>query len=430
MSLERIHPADLRVAMISMHTSPLDQPGTGDAGGMNVYVAQTARRIAAAGAEVDVFTRATSSRQPETVQMAPRVTVHNLPAGPFDGLRKEDLPGQVCPFTAELMRLTMARPENHYDVVHSHYWLSGQAGWLAAQRWNVPLVHSMHTMAKVKNSALASADEPEPLIRVVGEEQIVTASDHLIANTADERYDLIRHYGADPSSVSVVHPGVDLDVFAPRDRAEARRRTQLPADKQIVLFVGRIQPLKAPDLLVRAIADLVRREPWRRDSLQLVICGGLSGNGLAQPDELVRLAAEGGIGDLVTFRAPVPPDDLADLYAAADIVAVPSYSESFGLVAVEAQACGTPVVAAAVGGLRTAVSHRSSGLLVDGHDPQLWSQTLAAVLSDHELRVRMGDSARGHAEKFSWAATAAGTLSVYSDAVTRTRADRLLQAVN
>lgn len=430
MSLPRIRPADLRVAMISMHTSPLDQPGSGDAGGMNVYIAQTARLIAESGAHVDVFTRATSSRQPDAEQMAPGVTVHNLAAGPYEGLSKEDLPGQVCPFTAELMRICMQRPERFYDVVHSHYWLSGQAGWLAAQRWDVPLIHSMHTMAKVKNSHLAHDDRPEPLVRVVGEEQVVRAADALIANTADERDDLVHHYGADPHRVRVVHPGVDLGTFRPKDRAGARERAGLPADKKVILFVGRIQPLKAPDLLVRAVADLVAREPHRRKELCLVICGGLSGAGMARPGELVDLATQAGIGDLVTFLPPVPPDDLADLYAAADLVAVPSYSESFGLVALEAQAAGTPVLAAGVGGLRTAVSHGSSGLLVDGHATRQWADAVSGLLDNGDLRGRLAGGARHHAEMFSWAATAAGTLAGYSEALTRASSHRILQAAN
>ncbi len=427
--LSRIPAADLRVAMISMHTSPLAQPGSGDAGGMNVYVAQTARLMAEAGAAVDVFTRATSSSQPEHEEMAPGVTVYNLPAGPFAGLRKEDLPTQVCPFTAELMRVSAARREGWYDLVHTHYWLSGQAGWLAAQRWNVPLVHSMHTMAKVKNANLAATDSPEPFSRVIGEEQLVGAADAIIANTADERYDLMRHYGADPGRVAVVHPGVDLEIFTPRDRFGARQRTGLPPDRRIVLFVGRIQPLKAPDLLVRAVADLVSREPERRSDTQLVICGGPSGNGLDRPDGLAALAVSLGVADMVTFLPPVPPRELADLYAAADVVAVPSYSESFGLVALEAQAAGTPVLAAGVGGLRTAVSHRRSGLLVDGHDVQQWADALGGILSQRRLRESLAAGSRGHAERFSWAATAADTLSVYSAA--RSRRDQvLLQAVN
>lgn len=419
--------ADLRVAMISMHTSPLDQPGSGDAGGMNVYVARTAQLVAESGAKVDVFTRATSSRQPESQVMAPGVTVHNLPAGPFAGLRKEDLPAQVCPFTAEVLRFAMSRYETPYDIVHSHYWLSGQSGWLASQRWNVPLIHSMHTMAKVKNDNLAVGDRPEPLVRVVGEEQVVRAADRLIANTADERYELMRHYGAPGDRVDVVHPGVDLATFAPRDRQNARRRSGLAEDGDIVLFVGRIQPLKAPDLLIHALADLIAREPWRRERLRLVICGGPSGSGVAHPDELARLARHLRVADLITFLPPLTPAELADLYASADVVAVPSYSESFGLVALEAQACGVPVLAAGVGGLRTAVSHRGSGVLVDGHDPHTWADEIADLLDRPRERRRLALGARRHAAEFGWAATAAGTLSTYSAA----RAGRrILQPAN
>ncbi len=416
MTVARTHDVDMRVAMISMHTSPLDQPGSGDAGGMNVYVARTAQLVAQAGATVDVFTRATSSRQPESVAMGPGVTVHNLPAGPFAGLRKEELPEQVCPFTSEVLRFALAKSDSPYDVVHSHYWLSGQAGWLTSQRWRVPLVHSMHTMAKVKNDNLAVGDRPEPLVRVVGEEQVVRAADRLIANTADERFELMRHYGAPGERVDVVHPGVDLATFSPRDRDTARRRTGFSADRDIVVFVGRIQPLKAPDLLVRAVADLVAREPHRRERLQLVVCGGPSGAGVAHPEELLQLAGHLGVADLITFLPPLAPTALADLYASADVVAVPSYSESFGLVALEAQACGVPVLAACVGGLRTAVSHRSSGVLVDGHEPYTWSKELADLLDRPRERSRLAAGARRHAQDFSWAATAAGTLAAYSEA--------------
>ncbi|MFN8126508.1 MAG: D-inositol-3-phosphate glycosyltransferase [Candidatus Nanopelagicales bacterium] len=427
MAVPRIHSAPLRVAMISMHTSPLDQPGTGDAGGMNVYIAQTARRIADSGATVDVFTRATSSRRPEIVDLAEGVRVHHLPAGPYQGLRKEDLPGQVCPFTAELLRVCARVPEDYYDIVHSHYWLSGQAGWLAAQRWSIPLVHSMHTMAKVKNAHLAVTDSPDPLIRVVGEEQLTGVADRLIANTSDERRELIHWYGAAPERTTVVHPGVDLATFTPRDRAAARERVGLPADEQVIVFVGRIQPLKAPDLLVRAVARMTASDPTR--PVRLVVCGGPSGSGLARPDELVGLARDLSVSDRVELRPPVSPTELADLYAAADLVAVPSYSESFGLVAVEAQACGTPVVAAAVGGLRTAVADGVGGLLVDGHDPDVWAGSLSALLDQPRLRAALAAGARAHAEKFSWSATAAGTLAVYDDALAGRRS-RTLRAVN
>src|SRR3954449_2836975 len=207
-----------RVATLSVHTSPLDQPGAGDAGGMNVYIVEVSRRLAARGIEVDVFTRATSSDLPPVVEMIPGVTVRHVSAGPFEGLGKEDLPAQLCAFTAAVLREEAQHEPGHFDVVHSHYWLSGQVGWLARDRWGVPLVHSAHTLAKVKNAALADDDEPEPRARVIGEEQVVAEADRLVANTAEEARQLVDFYGADPRRTLVVPPGVDLQRFSPGDR--------------------------------------------------------------------------------------------------------------------------------------------------------------------------------------------------------------------
>src|SRR3954470_14041204 len=200
-----------RVATLSVHTSPLEQPGTGDAGGMNVYIVEVAERLARAGVEVEIFTRATSKGLPPTVEMAPGVLVRHVIAGPFEGLAKEDLPAQLCAFTNGVLRAEATREPGYYDLVHSHYWLSGQVGWLAAERWGVPLVHSMHTMAKVKNLDLAEGDVPEPLRRIVGEQQVVDAADRLIANTGQEARDLVDLYGASADQVLTVAPGVDLE---------------------------------------------------------------------------------------------------------------------------------------------------------------------------------------------------------------------------
>ena len=320
-----------RVAMISVHTSPLEQPGTGDAGGLNVYVAETAKELATRGIEVDIFTRRTNGDTPLERELAPGVRVRDVTAGPYEGLSKHDLPGQLCAFSAGIMQAGLSVPENHYDLVHSHYWLSGQVGWLAADRWRVALVHTMHTMARVKNRHLASGDDPEPLGREIGEAQVVDAADRLIANTTDEARELIELYDAPASKVSVVSPGVDLSTFRPGDRSQARRAVGVDVDDVLVLFVGRIQPLKAPDLLLRAAYELVARDPWRRASLTVAVVGGPSGSGLARPTGLVQLAAELGIADLVRFVRPVERSVLADWYRAADLVAVPSHSESFGL---------------------------------------------------------------------------------------------------
>ncbi len=409
-----------RVAMLSVHTSPLDQPGTGDAGGMNVYVVELAKRLAALGTQVEVFTRATSGDVDPVVEMHPGVVVRTVVAGPFEGLAKEDLPAQLCAVTRGVLRVEARHEPGYFDLVHSHYWLSGQVGSLAAERWAVPLVHTMHTMAKVKNAALADGDTPEPAARLIGEEQVVELADRLVANTPDEAAQLVELYDADPAKVSTVFPGVDLDVFRPGSRAAARARLGLPQDAEVLLFVGRIQPLKAPDVLLQAAARLAT-DPDRRRRLVVAVVGGPSGSGLAHPTHLDELARHLGIRDLVRFAPPVPQAELADWYRAADVTVVPSYNESFGLVAVESQACGTPVVAAGVGGLRTAVAHGRSGLLVDGHDPAGWAAVLADLLADRDRLAALGTGAVQHASAFGWSATAAAMLDVYAEAVAESR---------
>ncbi|WP_445321588.1 D-inositol-3-phosphate glycosyltransferase [Nocardioides sp. GXZ039] len=405
-----------RVAMVCLHTSPLDQPGTGDAGGMNVYVVELAKRLAARGVEVDIFTRATSSALDPVVSFGDGVLVRHIAAGPFEGLTKHELPGQLCVFAREVLRTEAAHPVGHYDVVHSHYWLSGQVGALARDRWGVPLIHSMHTMAKVKNGALADGDTPEPMARVIGEEQVVEAADVLVANTDLEATQLIDLYDADPARVEIVHPGVDLDVFGPAPVAEVRDRLGLDPGSLVLLFAGRIQPLKAPDVLLKAVAELLARDPSLRERLVVPIVGGPSGTGLERPSALAALAAELGIDDVVRFVPPVTQAELAQWYAAATLVAVPSYNESFGLVAVEAQACGTPVVAAAVGGLTTVVRDDVSGILVDSHDPAAWADALGRIVDDPALRDRLAQGALAQAQDFSWEATADHMLEVYRKA--------------
>jgi D-inositol-3-phosphate glycosyltransferase len=401
-----------RVAVLSVHTSPLAQPGTGDAGGMNVYVLQTALGMARRGVEVEIFTRATSSTDPSVVALAPGVLVRNVVAGPFEGLDKYDLPTQLCAFTAGVLRAEANHEPGHYDVVHSHYWLSGQVGWLAQDRWAVPLVHTAHTLAAVKNAALANGDAAEPPLRAVGEQQVVDEADRLIVNTEVEARQLVSLHHADPSRIDIVHPGVDLQTFTPGDRGKARAALGLSSSEHIVAFVGRIQPLKAPDVLLRAIARLGSRTP----PVRVLIVGGLSGSGLVAPDALARLAAELGIADRVTFLPPQTREQLADVYRAADLLAVPSYSESFGLVAVEAQACGTPVVAAAVGGLPVAVADGRSGTLVAGHDPDQWARAIAGLLDSDADALRQ--AAIAHAAGFSWDHTVAGLLDSYGRAIT------------
>jgi D-inositol-3-phosphate glycosyltransferase len=422
-SLYGATPALRRVAMVSLHTSPLDQPGTGDAGGMNVYVLELARRLAARQVEVDVFTRATGSALPPVVDVSDGIRVHHVAAGPYEGLTKNELPAQLCAFAREVLRAEAYRSPGYYDLVHSHYWLSGQVGALARDRWGVPLVHTMHTMAKVKNAALAEGDTPEPMARVIGEEQVVDAADMLVANTDDEGKQLLELYDADPGRVEVVHPGVDLATFRDCGTAAARARLGLPARGPVITFVGRIQPLKAPDVMLRAVAVLLRRRPELRTSLTVAVVGGPSGSGLEHPDSLVRLAEELGIADLVRFVPPVAQSELVHWYAASTLVCVPSYNESFGLVAVEAQATGTPVVAAAVGGLTTAVHHERSGLLVEGHDPASYALAFDRVLHEPGLHELLERGAEAHARRFGWDRTAAEMIEVYAAAQRQMRAE-------
>lgn len=414
-----------RVAVLSVHTSPLDLPGTGDAGGMNVYIVQTSTRMARHGVEVEVFTRATSSGLPPVVELAPGVTVRHITAGPYEGLAKNDLPAQLCAFTAGVLRAEARREPGYYDVVHSHYWLSGQVGWLARDRWGVPLVHTAHTLAKVKNAALARGDIPEPYTRVIGEQQVVDEADRLIANTSAETAQLVELYGADPARTATISPGVDLELFTPGPRKAARATLGLPLDAVVLAFIGRIQPLKGPDVLLRAAAEMMRRDPTLRERLRVLVVGGPSGTGLAEPTALYRLAAELGISAQVVFAPPQGGPALVGVYRAADVVAVPSYSESFGLVALEAQACGTPVVAAGVGGLPVAVADGVSGQLVSGHHTADWADVLSAVALRPQRREELAAGAALHARRFSWERTTHALLGVYSDAAAGYREDVL-----
>jgi D-inositol-3-phosphate glycosyltransferase len=387
---------------------------------MNVYVVETSRRLAEAGIEVEIYTRATSSSLPTSVELNPGVTVRHITSGPFEGLTKNQLPAQLCAVTAGLLRAEASRPEGWFDLIHSHYWLSGQVGWLASERWNVPLVHSMHTMARVKNAELAAGDSPEPEVRVIGEQQVVDAATRLVANTTDEKRQLVELYRADAQRVDVVHPGVDLATFCPGDRSSARRAKGIASDSIVLLFVGRIQPLKAPDVLLGATA-VMAQDPVIRERLRVIVCGGPSGSGLDRPNALIDQANALGIKDIVRFEPPGHRAALADWYRAADITVVPSHSESFGLVAVESQSCGTPVVAASVGGLRTAVADGVSGVLIAGHDPRMYAETILRLLSDRSRMTELQAGARMHAAGFGWDSTTRGLLETYRAALRETR---------
>jgi D-inositol-3-phosphate glycosyltransferase len=406
-------PRTSKIATLMVHTSPLDQAGTGDAGGMNVYVVETAKKMAQAGVAVDIFTRANKPNLPETVEIAEGVSVKNLVAGPFGGISKEELPSQLGALTSGFMNYQKQLPKNYYSLLHSHYWISGQLGWVVSEATGTPLIHTMHTTAKVKNLNLADGEKPEPHVRAIGEEQVVKAATALIANTDAEAASLVSLYDACPDRVFVAAPGVDLQNFSPADgKAAARERLNIAPDTILLTFVGRIQPHKGPDVLIKAAAEMVSHSPYLRAKLAVVVMGGASGH-INELEKLKSLAKFLNVEDVTHFVDPVSRTVLPDWYRASDLVCVPSYSESFGLVALEAQACGTPVVATAIGGLRTAVSDGISGSLVDGHDPKAWSAVISRLIAEPQRRLLLSMGAVEHASHFGWEMTARKTLDVY-----------------
>ena len=409
-----------KIATLMVHTSPLDQAGIGDAGGMNVYVVESAKKMAQSGVSVDIFTRANHPDLPESVEIAEGVTVKHLVAGPFEGLSKEELPSQLGALTSSFMNYQKLLPSDYYSLLHSHYWISGQLGWMVSERTGIPLIHTMHTTAKVKNLNLADNEKPEPQTRAIGEEQVVKASTGLIANTDAEAASLVSLYDACPDNVFVVAPGVDLQRFSPGiGKAAARVKLNIAPDAIMLTFVGRIQPHKGPDVLLRAAAEMVTHSPHLRAKLAVVIMGGASGSGVNELEKLKVLAKFLKIEDVTHFVDPVSREELPNWYRASDLVCVPSYSESFGLVALEAQACGTPVVATAIGGLRTAVSDGISGSLVDGHDPKAWSAVISRLIAEPQRRLLLSIGAVEHASHFGWENTARKTLDVYDWALSK-----------
>lgn len=406
-----------------VHTSPLDQAGIGDAGGMNIYVCESAQQMAAQGIKVDIFTRRANNDHPDVVDLGNGVRVIHLNVGPVDGVTKEILP-TLIPELSKAFKTAITSGES-YDIIHSHYWLSGKVAMPVAAELKIPLVHTMHTMARVKNLNLAEGESPEPMIRVQGESQVVAAADALIANTDAEAASLVSLYDACPDDVSVVSPGVNLEMFtAHGSKAESRKVIGVPADAYLVSFVGRIQPHKGPEVLIRAIAEMVGHSPALRAKLVTMIVGGASGANGAEVDRMKELVQWLGISDVVRFAPPVDRSALPDYYRAADLVCVPSYSESFGLVALEAQACGTPVIASAVGGLRTAVADGISGVLVDGHNPRAWSSVIARLLQEPQRRVLLSMGAFEHASHFGWGATSRGTLDIYDQVLSAQNAEK------
>jgi D-inositol-3-phosphate glycosyltransferase len=388
---------------------------------MNVYLSELAGRLVARGREVHVFTRAAGGDLPPTVITPDGVAVHHLPAGP-PGAAKGDLATHLCAFYLGFA----AHPATAgLDVVHGHYWMSGWVGRQARRRLGLPLVQSFHTLGRAKNDALATGDVPEPALRLAAEDRIAADADAIVAATTTEAQYLRARYGARPDALHVIEPGVDLEVFSPSPTRHSEREAL--GGGRLVLFVGRLQPLKGPDIAVRTLAALEALLPDDGIPTRLVIVGGPSGggSGVSDPASLRRLAASLGVEQRIAFLAPRRQPELAALYRAADAVLMPSHSESFGLVALEAQATGTPVVAAAVGGLPHVIGDAGGGTLVEGHDPAAFAAALLPYLVDARVRADAGAAARRRALRFSWERTADHTLDVYADVLARSTAVRL-----
>ena len=402
-----IPPSVRRVALLSVHTSPLDQPGTGDGGGLNVYVREVATRLARRGIDVDVFTRAVDPHAPASVPLVSdgpgTAIVHHLEAGPTRALDKEELASHLCAFVLALQAHPTA---GTHDLVHAHYWLSGWVGQRIARRWDVPLVQTFHTLGVLKNATLAPGDRPEPPLRLAAEERIARAADRVLVLTCGEARLLHGTYGLSGSRITVVPAGVDLARFAP---ARGPRRPGPPR----LLFVGRLQPLKGPDVAVRTLAEVVRTV----GDATLRIVGGASGvaGETTSPEGLAVLADELGVGDAVTIEPAVDQDTLAERYRDADVVLAPSRSETFGLVALEAQACGTPVVAADVPGLEAVVSH--GGTLVAGHAPEDHARAVVGYLTDPVAAATAGTAGVDTARSASWERTVDRLLAAYAELV-------------
>lgn len=408
----------IRVAVLSYHSSPLDEPGAGDAGGMTVYVRHLAQALAKTGVATDIFTRAVGTR-PAPVTLFPGVRVVPVAAGPEDAVPKEELQAHLDEF-ADGIRAFAAAQHLSYDLVHSHYWQSGLAGMALRDAWSVPLVHSPHTLARVKNRFLAPGDSPESTLRIAGEDAIKAGADVVIASTDDELEQLGCLYGVSHDRLKTLHPGVDHAVFRPLERRPAREELKL-GDQAVMLFVGRIQPLKGLDLAIAALEELM---PALDRDVTLVIAGGASGvNGDQEVRRLRNLAEELGVESNIMFVGPQPHRRLPVFYSAADVVTVCSHSESFGLAALEAHACGAPVVGTAVGGLSHVVADGRSGFLVDTRDPSVFAARLKTLLSDDDLRAAFSVEAISSAAAFSWERSADAFLELYECLIQTDRAE-------
>jgi D-inositol-3-phosphate glycosyltransferase len=412
------HP--LRIATLSVHACPLAPLGAWETGGMNVYIREVSRHLSDLGVEVDVFTRQQGDDHGDAiVPLAERARVIHIPAGPGRYLPKERVVEHLPEFICNLRDFVQA-DNPRYDVIHSHYWLSGRVAGYFKSAWQVPMLAMFHTLAELKNQVNVSQDERESELRADIERMTVQAADRVIASTHVDRSHLETYYAAERSRVTILPCGVDMDLFRPGDRDMARRSLGF-GDERLILFVGRIQQLKGIDLLLQAARVLAdRRDQGHVPPFRVLMVGGRPSGERNDPamrelHRLQRIAKELGIEDCIEWVGAVDQADLPRYYRAADVTVVPSTYESFGLVALESMACGTPVVASAVGGLLATVQNEQSGFLVEGREPRDYADRIALLLGASELRQRFSAHAIERAAQFGWRRVAAQLLDVYQD---------------
>ncbi len=412
--------SDIRIAVLSVHTSPLARLGSHDSGGMNVYVRRLSEELGKLGIGVDVFTRRFDSHSPAVVEFGPNARLLHVKAGPARYVSKRDLIDYLPEFVGGVKRVRDSVPGG-YALVHGHYYLSGWVGAVLAQCWQIPHVQSFHTLARVKNSALPETATHESALRIDIEAKVMASADRIVATSPTDKQDVVRHYGLAAHKISVIPPGLDPGLFHPMDRAAAKQQLGL-AGKRVLLFVGRMDRIKGVETLLRAAAHL-RADDRAVEPRVLIVGGDRQVRVLDDASrELVRLralVAELGLRRAVTFVGPKEQEQLPIYYAAADVCVVPSYAESFGMVAVEAMACGTPVVASRVGGLQSTVIDGVTGFLVPSGKPDAFADRIRQVLDEPELAARLGRAAVHAASSYRWPNVARQLEGVYRSLISQ-----------
>ncbi len=407
-----------RIAMISMHTCPLAPLGGKNTGGMNVYIRELSRELGQRGYIVDIYTHAQNLERPVVVQMAQNVRVIHIQAGPVEHIDKNDLP-QYVPEFAENMKKLAAESGVAYDVIFSHYWLSGMVAERLRDTWGTPIIQMFHTLGKMKNHVAQRIEDQEIDERISGETHLMQVVDRLVAANPVDRNHMLNLYDAPAEKITVIPCGADLTLFRPVVRDEAREELGIPADRKLVTFVGRIEALKGVDTLFRAVAHLVNQDPFWRTRMMVAIVGGTADD---EPEELTpemrrlrTLREELQLTDVIAFVGAQNQETLPYFYSAAEVVVMPSHYESFGMVAVEATACGTPVIASNVGGLTYTIKDGINGYLIPPKEPVALAERMALLLTNGTLRDKLGDAGRHRAQRFSWKVVADQVLQLVSE---------------